>query len=516
MSRLQNIQLRIMAFLVCACVNQLSVTAQNNCQMLCNSDFENTKIVSSNSYTMVDQSKVPCWETTASDKIIEVWGSNFLGAPAYSGNQFIELNANMVSTLYQNFTAVLSSTIQLSFAHRGRSGTDVLSVEIGPVGGPYHNFGNFSANNTKWSYHTVTYTFPATGSKNYTLRFNSVSAAGGSQGVGNLLDAITVSLPSPEITANVIQPQCSSSADGSIALNVSGGNSPFSYKWSAPLNKTSASVSNLQTGNYHVDIIDVYGCTTQKEYVLFSDNKEFNDILDVVACDSFYWPVTKLMYKKSGQYVSSFATHSGCDSNFTLNLNLGISTRIADTAIACDSYYWQAGNITYTESGVYTRKSKTKYGCDSVLQLHLTINHSYKTEVKFKSKQPYIWPENGVEYTETGVYEMYYQTSSECDSIFVLKYVLDKEDSVFIPNAFSPDGNNINDTWGPSGNNIDWYQSEIYDQWGGQVWLGNQNQRFEGLVAYKELPQGVFAYYVTIMNKESEVKRYKGTLTLLR
>ena len=54
---------------------------------------------------------------------------------AYSGNQFIELNANMRSTLFQNFEIIPGSSALISFAHRGRnsSADDIMELKLAPL-----------------------------------------------------------------------------------------------------------------------------------------------------------------------------------------------------------------------------------------------------------------------------------------------------------------------------------------------------------------------------------------------
>ncbi len=177
--------------------NRLSTAQSDTCQFLCNTDFEDNQVVSVGSQGFFNESLISCWKTTESDSIIEVWGSGFNGVPAYSGNQFIELNAYTVSTLYQDFTAISGSTRSISFAHRGRyTNPDVMNVKIGPNGGPYVLLGTYSDNNTAWSYYTVSYTFPTGGP--YELRFESVSSNGGAGPAagGNFLDAISIHCPS--------------------------------------------------------------------------------------------------------------------------------------------------------------------------------------------------------------------------------------------------------------------------------------------------------------------------------
>ncbi|MBC7696167.1 MAG: gliding motility-associated C-terminal domain-containing protein [Burkholderiales bacterium] len=238
-------------------VSSFSLKAQ--CNLLCNTDFDNNQVTLT--VGIVDASLVPCWGTTASDNKIEVWASGFNGVPSYSGNQFIELNAFMVSTLYQDFMATPGTLITASFAHRGRAGTDVMSVEIGPVGGPYTLLGTYSDGNTAWGYYTVNYTVPMGLGNNYSLRFNSISAAGGNPAIGNFLDAITVALPSSvslSLTATPVS--CAGVNDGTTLVSVTGGASPFSYTW-APSGGNASTATALSAGIYSVNVTESNGCS---------------------------------------------------------------------------------------------------------------------------------------------------------------------------------------------------------------------------------------------------------------
>ena len=181
------------------------ITQQNN---FCNSDFESPTGIPPASLGFINNSVFQCWRTTATDGMIEVWTNGAENTNAYSGTQFIELNANQVSTLFQNISIIPGSSVNVSFAHRGRfTGTDIMRVEIGPVGGPYVSLGNFSATPSAWVFNSINYTFPNNGVTNYTIRFVSVSSGSGNLTVGNFIDAVSItglgcsSLP---VTGNVL------------------------------------------------------------------------------------------------------------------------------------------------------------------------------------------------------------------------------------------------------------------------------------------------------------------------
>jgi hypothetical protein len=150
-----------------------------------------------------NESLVPGWETSASDDNIEIWSNGYGGVFAAEGNQHAELNATEVSTLYQDVSGIpANATVGYSFAHRGRLGVDTLRLTISDLGSDNAAGGSgpaadttlfsqlFSTGNTAW----VQYSAPTIG--NLTLgndmrfAFESVSAAGGNQAIGNFLDNV--------------------------------------------------------------------------------------------------------------------------------------------------------------------------------------------------------------------------------------------------------------------------------------------------------------------------------------
>ena len=62
---------------------------------------------------------------------IELW-RNFNGVPPVQGLNHAELNAHASSRLYQSVCMVPGERVRWSLAHRGRSGNDVMSFNIGP------------------------------------------------------------------------------------------------------------------------------------------------------------------------------------------------------------------------------------------------------------------------------------------------------------------------------------------------------------------------------------------------
>ncbi|MEU3401110.1 hypothetical protein [Streptomyces filamentosus] len=131
---------------------------------------------------------VPGWLTTATDHMIELWHSGFNGVPSAEGEQFAELNANQVSTLYQDLPTTPGTKLYWRLHHRGRQGPDTMALDIGAPGSVVEQR-TFTDGNTAWGHYTGTYTVPA-GQTTTRFAFRSVSAAGGNRGIGNFLDGV--------------------------------------------------------------------------------------------------------------------------------------------------------------------------------------------------------------------------------------------------------------------------------------------------------------------------------------
>jgi len=218
------------------------------CSYLCNGNFDNQIITTTSGQTLT----LSCWNTEAPDGNMEVWGTGFNGVPAYSGPQFVELNANGPFTMYQDFNIVSGISLNVFFAHRGRAGTDTMEVSIGPVAGPFTILGKWGDVNTAWGYYTSTYTTATTAM--HRIKFRPVFSAGGNPAIGNFLDAVSVANVNTFTVSNN-SPLCAGAT-----LNLTSGASSTTYSWTGP-NTFTSSVQNPVLNTAQVGASGVYALT---------------------------------------------------------------------------------------------------------------------------------------------------------------------------------------------------------------------------------------------------------------
>ncbi|MBK7818626.1 MAG: gliding motility-associated C-terminal domain-containing protein [Sphingobacteriaceae bacterium] len=93
---------------------------------------------------------------------------------------------------------------------------------------------------------------------------------------------------------------------------------------------------------------------------------------------------------------------------------------------------------------------------------------------------------------------------------------------IYIPNAFSPDDNNLNESFYPKGYGIkaeDKYKLEIFDRWGELLFSSNElhkgwNGRAKGTNTVVE--EGVYIYKILITDLQGYKKYFVGHVTVVR
>ncbi|HUH74636.1 MAG TPA: gliding motility-associated C-terminal domain-containing protein [Chitinophagales bacterium] len=91
------------------------------------------------------------------------------------------------------------------------------------------------------------------------------------------------------------------------------------------------------------------------------------------------------------------------------------------------------------------------------------------------------------------------------------------EDNIFIPTAFTPNGDGINDVWKVRTAIAEGFTVQIYNRWGELVFESNDLERgWDGVFQGKPSESGSYAYYLTVVCQNEEQYFAKGNITLIR
>ena len=145
-------------------------------------------------------------------------------------------------TVNEPSAIVLSSIVTSVFCSGGNTGEIDLTVSGGT---PLYTY--------LWSNGAITQDINALAIGAYTVTVTDANGCTASH------STTVISIPQMTLTMTFIEPNCFSSADGSIDLTVTNGSAPFSYVWTN--GASTEDISNLITGFYSVTVLDANGCT---------------------------------------------------------------------------------------------------------------------------------------------------------------------------------------------------------------------------------------------------------------
>lgn len=139
--------------------------------------------------------------------------------------------------------------------------------------------------------------------------------------------------------------------------------------------------------------------------------------MNAVACDSFTVPSGDETHYTSGIYPDTLMNSGGCDSIIQINVTINNSTSYTLFDTACNSYTVPSGDTTYTTSGTYVDLISNAIGCDSLITINLVVNHeSSDTVVAVICDSVYTSPDGLETWAFTGIYHDTIPNAAGCDS----------------------------------------------------------------------------------------------------
>jgi gliding motility-associated-like protein len=109
------------------------------------------------------------------------------------------------------------------------------------------------------------------------------------------------------------------------------------------------------------------------------------------------------------------------------------------------------------------------------------------------------------------------QTSQGCISIDTICITINKEWSIYIPNAFTPNGDLKNDLFFPYGYGIENYELYIFDRWGEQIFKSDiDHNGWNGFYKNQTCEMGVYTYMIIISTYSKQKEKKIGHVTLLK
>jgi hypothetical protein len=174
------------------------------------------------------------------------------------------------------------------------------------------------------------------------------------------------------------------------------------------------------TGIYQDTLVTALGCDS----ILTIDLTILENTTSTVvesACESFTWDLTGTTYTESGEFETTIPNAAGCDSLINLDLTINNVFDITETESACESFVWEVTGETLTESNTYVEEFTTAQGCDSTRTLVLTILEESSSTIEVSACDEYEVPSGEETYTASGTYQDVILNEAGCDSLITIE-----------------------------------------------------------------------------------------------
>lgn len=408
---------------------------------------------------------------------------------------------------------------------------------------------------------------------NYTLQITDANGCVNTVGPFTINPSTALSL----ITSNS-NVSCFGYSDATATVNVSGGTPGYTYLWQ-PGGQTTQNAVGLSAGTYMVYVTDAAGCIdsisvniTEPAEIITTITGNTNicqgssTVLTISGGGTYLW--------NTSQTTSSITVTPSSTTTYSVAVTVGSCTKIdsitvqvslppvasitGDTIICVgentmltasggSSFLWNDGSITSTilvspvSNTQYTVAVSNICGSDVAL-INVIVNpppnaYAGTDQTVLIGNSTTLYGSGGISYSwapsstlscsncqnpiasplSTTTYTLVVTDANGCTDTARVTVFVDEEFILFVPDAFSPNGDGNNDILFVRGSGIESLLFKIYDRWGQKVFESRSlTEGWDGTFKGKELDMGVFAYTLEGYYFSGNKFSLKGNITLVR
>lgn len=122
-------------------------------------------------------------------------------------------------------------------------------------------------------------------------------------------------------------------------------------------------------------------------------------------------------------------------------------------------------------------------------------------------------------FADTGMYYVQLTVTSNygCSATTTQPVYIAPEFLIYVPNAFTPNGDELNDIFLPKGEGISEYTLFIFDRWGQQIFESDDIYKgWDGKKGETYLQEDVYVWKIVLRNNQGEPRRLAGIVSLLK
>ncbi len=320
---------------------------------------------------------------------------------------------------------------------------------------------------------------------------------------------------------------CNGGTDGALQANATGPGNSFSYQWSNGVH--GASANNLGAGYYSVTVENEKGCQAEADYTLTQP--------EAIQVDFFANSISCTDLPDAG--IITVTQVSGGEGPYTFSsngFNFGSNEEISGYTAGSQHFYIKDQLGCVREFSAFIEGPKElilDLEDDKVIDLgesvvlHPLINQADGISFDWSPAEllsctdcfaPVATP------LKSGLFTLVVTDEFGCTATADIYIDVVKKYKVFVPNAFSPNGDGINDLFIPfGGNDVKIIRNfRVFDRQGGMVFSAENflpedyDHAWDGRFNGKIMQAGVFAWLAEVEFIDDDIRIFRGGVTLVR
>lgn len=330
-----------------------------------------------------------------------------------------------------------------------------------------------------------------------------------------------------EVTDNVWPVSCFNGSDGAISISVTGGVAPYDFEWSGIMGNQ-AELHQLPAGSYGVQVTDADGCQKEAFFEVTEPDALFGPQVDCEAL-ALGTPV----YTASGgtpPYLYRTNASNWTASDWWSSLASGQTYELSvQDANGCELAVDWLAPAPYPQGMTNLADPlKLVLGEQFTLEPQLLIPEDLVWQYEWRPAEHLsctACPKPTIAAIESFTLEWVTTDVFGCQDIQSINVLVEDRLDVFLPTAFSPNADGINDLWNVYGNPqqiMTIHQVVIFDRWGGVVYqrndlpLNSDRHGWDGTKNGAALDPGVYVYQIEFGLVNGKTRIVGGDILLIR
>ncbi|MDN3668961.1 gliding motility-associated C-terminal domain-containing protein [Echinicola jeungdonensis] len=333
------------------------------------------------------------------------------------------------------------------------------------------------------------------------------------------------------VTHQIQDLACNGAANGWAKLDIQGGAAPYQVQWMDQEGQGELERDGLKPGTYTAKITDASGCTLTDSFVIqepkameislqsavemdcnsgFASGEAWVSIEGGVSPYKIFWDngaenTREIQFSESREIKVLVEDSKGCV------VQKSLKTDFPSTQGRVNFHYSQNSFIAPEEIVVNQPVQFESILAEDVLTWEWDFGDGRSSQERSPSHV----------YKKKGSFEVILRVLDAygCQSVHANTLVVeDRGTKMKIPNAFSPNGDKLNDTFLPKYKNISSFEMYIFNTWGELLFSskGMDSQGWDGIYQGEIMPEGNYVYKISYADLDNKVVQKSGMLTLIK